>query len=255
MPFGNFLSKNNSGIVKIYSNLFGFPYLSPHIKYPVIEKILNLKENEKILDVGCSQGLYTMNLAKKYNCDFTGIDLDDDAIKKANYDSKKLGLNCNFYKGSIEQLPFKDDEFDKILCLDILEHIKDDENAVNELQRVLKNRGKLVISVPHKKSFFIMNLPYNKVNHIKGGHVRRGYDFENLKRILEENKFEVIEKRLLVNLFGGISWYLHGWFSKNKILNLASFPLLLLFSKLDKLLPFYITKELLIVKAEKSKTC
>lgn len=46
-------------------------------------------------------------------------------------------------------LPFGDEEFDEILCQDILEHLQDYVPTLKELHRILKKGGKLTIRVPH----------------------------------------------------------------------------------------------------------
>ena len=49
-------------------------------------------------------------------------------------------------------LPFKENYFDLILCNHVLEHIEDDYKALNELYRVIKNKGTLIAQVPLDKN-------------------------------------------------------------------------------------------------------
>jgi SAM-dependent methyltransferase len=56
--------------------------------------------------------------------------------------------------GDLVKLPYRDDTFDFISALDVLEHIKDDELAISEISRILKKKGIAVISVPHRMKYY-----------------------------------------------------------------------------------------------------
>jgi ubiquinone/menaquinone biosynthesis C-methylase UbiE len=89
-----------------------------------------------ILDAGCGEGVMVENFRSKgYN--IIGVD---------KFYSSKIVLS-----GDILDLPFNDNSFDYILFLDVIEHLffPDQIKALNELYRVLKNDGKLILSVPN----------------------------------------------------------------------------------------------------------
>ncbi|MHA1106763.1 MAG: class I SAM-dependent methyltransferase [Promethearchaeota archaeon] len=56
--------------------------------------------------------------------------------------------------GDITRLPYRDDSFDFISALDVLEHIKDDIKAVSEINRIIKKGGIVVITVPHRTRYY-----------------------------------------------------------------------------------------------------
>ncbi|MFX1592985.1 MAG: class I SAM-dependent methyltransferase [Promethearchaeota archaeon] len=56
--------------------------------------------------------------------------------------------------GDLIRLPYRDESFDFVSALDVLEHIKDDEIAVSEISRILKKNGIVVITVPHKMRYY-----------------------------------------------------------------------------------------------------
>ena len=87
---------------------------------------------ENILQVGCSTGNDLREFPE--NFDVHGIDLNDDALKKAQL---KLG-SFKFKKGSIIELPYDDSSFDLVFTHKVLNYIddKDMPNATNELFRV-----------------------------------------------------------------------------------------------------------------------
>lgn len=75
------------------------------------------------------------------------------------------------------RLPFKDDAFDHSVCSEVLEHVEDDQGAVNELARVMKPGGRLYLTVPHRKFYFAADDRFV-------GHFRR-YELEDLAGMLE----------------------------------------------------------------------
>lgn len=141
----------------------------------------------KILDVGCGTGIMMKEL-KSYG-KIWGLDINDKALQYCH--AKKAG--DFLFKADLEQkLPFKEDFFDLIVCLDVLEHIKKDQFVLSETRRVLKKEGSLVVIVPSYQRFFSY---WDKV----AGHYRR-YDREYLKIILQQAGFS-IKKISYFNLF------------------------------------------------------
>lgn len=109
---------------------------------PKMEK-QNLKDRLKILDAGCGMGLLLLKM-KQFG-DVMGIDINSQAVVLA----KKRGLR-QIYQASVEKIPFRDNSFDVVTCIDVLYHqqVKDDLGSLEELYRVLKPGGILIIRVP-----------------------------------------------------------------------------------------------------------
>jgi len=95
-----------------------------------------------ILDIGCGNG----RIGSLFSTDNTvvGIDVSLAAVDAAR--SKGLsGL-----VGSIDgRLPFKDETFDVILLIEVIEHVFDPVSLVNEIYRVLRNGGRVICTVPN----------------------------------------------------------------------------------------------------------
>lgn len=98
-----------------------------------------------ILDAGCGYFTYT-KLLKKYNDKTVGLDI-------FNLDMDEARKN-DFLLASVENLPFKDKSFDFIYCLSVVQLIEDDAGVINEFYRVLKKKGRLLFTVPTRKSIF-----------------------------------------------------------------------------------------------------
>jgi len=133
----------------------------PRGRATIALKLLKPKPSDSVLDVGCSQGYVERYLLIGKVKRVMGIDIDRQAIKYAQKkDGSEYYICCNSKK-----LPFSDQEFDKVLCLDTLEHVdkEDEEKTISEIRRVLRPNGLLVLSVPNDFLNFldIINLKQN----------------------------------------------------------------------------------------------
>lgn len=116
-------------------------------KWSAIKKFIPEEKGIKILDFGCGKGRILKEIIKiNPGARITGIDVSKTALSYA----RKGFKTCTFIK--IEEgkkLPFKTSTFDFIVALDVLEHIYDTRLAFSELTRVLKPKGKILITVPY----------------------------------------------------------------------------------------------------------
>ena len=172
-----------------------------------------LPRTGKILDAGCGPGFYAEQL-KKFNeniicLDFTNI--------YENNESELL-----FCLGSISSLPIKSNSIDLIYCLTVLQYIEDDANAINEFYRILKPKGKLLITVPTRRSPFwlIREMEiYFGVYPWQSSWNVRPYQYYTRKMIgnLVENKFDIIEIRgYLYNFFPRLKMFFLNLAKKNR---------------------------------------
>ena len=139
---------------------------------------LDIKEGDRILDIGCGQGRH---IHRVYMCDNVlaiGMDIKLDDIAKTQkmfrvleQDDPGNKSKCGVTAGNVLFLPFADNTFDHIICSEVLEHIPDYENALAEIDRILKPNGYLTISVPRlwpEKICWALSESYHNE---KGGHV------------------------------------------------------------------------------------
>ncbi|MEW5691889.1 MAG: class I SAM-dependent methyltransferase [Candidatus Hydrogenedentota bacterium] len=133
-----------------------------------------------ILDAGCGVG----NLLFKIDNEYVtfGVDLSESALKFCKNNVLKSKLIC----GNTERLPFCKDIFNAVLSLDVLYHlnVKDDENALKEIYRVLLPGGYLFLHLP------AYNFMYS--SHDKIAHSVRRYTINQVKELLTRSDFEII---------------------------------------------------------------
>lgn len=120
---------------------------------------LTLEPGARVLDAGCGSGR-TMQELVDYGR-VSGIELDEGAAALAR--DRQLG---EIAVGRLEELPWPDDTFDLITCLDVIEHVPDDVVALSELRRVCRPGGRLLVTVPAHQALWSL---HDEANH----HYRR----------------------------------------------------------------------------------
>ena len=104
----------------------------------------HLTPNSKILDCGCSNGGLAKYITEIIPCEYTAIDIAPFFVSNAKLNAPL----CNGYSCSVENIPFKAHYFDYVIAGEILEHVLDLSEALEEILRVLKAGGKLLITTP-----------------------------------------------------------------------------------------------------------
>ena len=119
-------------------------------KIEIVLDFLETREGSRLLDLGCGDGFISAVLAKKMGAKAYGVDISKKAVKKA----KEGGVIAKTLNLDKEELPFDKESFDVVFCGDLLEHLYDTEKLLENINRVLKPNGYLVISVPNIASWY-----------------------------------------------------------------------------------------------------
>ncbi|MFH1187028.1 MAG: class I SAM-dependent methyltransferase [Candidatus Levyibacteriota bacterium] len=120
--------------------------------FRVFFKLVKNLEINTVLDVGCGEG-FTLNKLKekKIGETYQGIDYSKEAIGIG----KKLYPFLNLKQGDIYKLPYENNSFDLVICVEVLEHLENSEKGLKELIRVSKKY--LFLSVPNEPLFYLSN--------------------------------------------------------------------------------------------------
>lgn len=105
-------------------------------------------EKTTFLEVGCGVGGLCIWASRECK-DVTGLDVVKSGLKLGNVLSKTLKSNVSFTAGDARSLPFKDESYDVVICTETLEHIPNYRKAFEELVRVAKKSGYIIITVPN----------------------------------------------------------------------------------------------------------
>lgn len=107
----------------------------------------------KILDAGCGEGFITDLLARNVeNVELIGLEYTREAIDIA----KAANQEISFVQGDIYAIPFEKNEFDLVLCTEVLEHLERPDRALRELTRVASHT--ILLTVPSEPWFCMGNL-------------------------------------------------------------------------------------------------
>ena len=94
----------------------------------------------ELLDAGCAKGRFSKILAQ-IGAIMTGIDPTESFIEIARENVSEVKFDI----ASVTEIPYEDQRFDGIFCIEVLEHVPDTEKAIGEMARVLKPGGKIII--------------------------------------------------------------------------------------------------------------
>jgi ubiquinone/menaquinone biosynthesis C-methylase UbiE len=141
------VKKQNIGTLKDDGERFYYSYM--RTKY-----VANFKDDNKIISIGCGPGGDMSNLGvKKY----VGMDISKNAIESA-----KLSFpESTFVVGDItKKTKFKDSEFDVCFMLETIEHLEYAKEALEEVYRILKPKGKIFITTPNRWRWIVFPIKY-----------------------------------------------------------------------------------------------
>jgi len=149
-------------------------------KLNALLKFLPPCEGKTCLDLGGDNGVISA-LLRNRGGDWHSGDLTDQAVELI-----RDVVHSNVFRTDGSTLPFPDSSFDLAVVIDFLEHIEQDGRCVEELARILKPGGALIVNVPHRMKGSPVRLLRNAVGLTdeQHGHLRPGYTPAGLKRLM-----------------------------------------------------------------------
>lgn len=127
----------------------GKDYFRDHLNNPSTFRLIGNVKGKAVLDLACGEGYNTRILARK-GAKVIGVDSSKKLIALANAEEKKEPRGICYYRMNANCLrDMPKESFDLVTCFMALHDIKDYEDAVAEVARVLKEGGRFVFSIPH----------------------------------------------------------------------------------------------------------
>lgn len=166
-----------------------------------IRKILDGKKD--ILEVAPGPGYLSIELAKHSNFNVTGMDISETFVQIANEKAKEQQVSANFVVGNASQMPFKEKQFDFIVCRAAFKNFSEPLQAINEMFRVLKEGGRALIIDLRKDvkdeaiHSYVRQMNLNKVDQIitkwtfKNMLIKRAYSIEQIKQLANRSNFSI----------------------------------------------------------------
>lgn len=171
-----------------------------------------------ILEVGCGIGNFTPSLTRYGR--LWAFDVDEAAVAETK---KRVEKNASVGLGDIENGTyfFKNKKFSAIVCLNVLEHVADDGQALANMRRLLAPGGHLILLVPIHQTLF------GAIDKAIGHH--RRYNPNALIANVTHRGFRIVWQRKL-NLFGAMGWFITGKILRRTTVNSAYIRIFNLFS-------------------------
>lgn len=120
-------------------------------RYPIPELRLPPGSGERMLDIGCNWGRWSIGAAQK-GYQPIGLDPSLEAVRAARRVSKQLGVDANFVVGDARFLPFASGAFDVVFSYGVFQHLSKENvrMSLDEAARVLKSNGRTLFQMPNK---------------------------------------------------------------------------------------------------------
>ena len=175
----------------------------PGVSY-FFENYSNEFPNQKVLDLGCGNGRNLRYIAKE-GLDAYGMDISDTALKQLKNDFENEGLETHLAQGSFYAIPFQQDSFGSLICINVLQHNDwaGAERSFAEMSRVMHEGGYALVtvrSVQHDIPERSTILDDTGVTFIPSEGSKEGikihhYSQEEIERLAKENNFAVLEMK------------------------------------------------------------
>ena len=196
IPERGLLSK--TGAVDYFDWNYKFPikYIQKY-RFKKIIKLMGTKKYQSLLEAGTGSGIFLPELSKHCN----EIHACDIHSNFDNIDSlcKHYGItNYSLSTQSIEKTNFKDESFDAVVAVSVLEFVPDIQKAITEIKRILKKNGEFITICPMESRIldFFLSLYSTKKPEEEFGNAR-----QMVSKTLEQN-FTVIKKGYMVPVIG-----------------------------------------------------
>lgn len=149
-PTETVISKGNSALVKHYESKKTFEddfkdarqaYLRGRL---LAQRLMRIRKKGRLLDLGCYSGFLLLGVKEHSDWEVEGLEISDTL---SQFIQNKLGITC--HNGTLESLKLKENQYDFILCHDLIEHIHQPNEFLLQINRILAPGGKIEIITPN----------------------------------------------------------------------------------------------------------
>ncbi|HLZ89586.1 MAG TPA: class I SAM-dependent methyltransferase [Puia sp.] len=117
----------------------------------------------RVLEIGCGIGDFSIYLAKNFDVQVTGTDFSPMAIEIAQKKQSIHAGRVDFRVADAQDLPFEDASFDLIISCECIEHVPNPQKMIDEMHRVLKDKGRFVLTTENYSNAFAYYFLYLKL--------------------------------------------------------------------------------------------
>ena len=163
-----------------------------------------IEPNSKVLDVGCAMGILGEYLTCEKKCEVTGVDVIDEFLESA----RKKGVYKELFKINLDNYNSELDKytgyFDYILMADVIEHTYNPKEVIEQLKKLLKPDGKLIMSIPNvshgsiKLSLLANVFRYTEMGLLDKTHIRF-FTRETILNLMNESNLQIEDENFVIH--------------------------------------------------------
>ncbi|MBW2489728.1 MAG: glycosyltransferase, partial [Deltaproteobacteria bacterium] len=158
---------------------------------------------QRILEVGCAEGVMGAFLKKKYNCEYVGVEINSEAAHKAE---KRLDhiVIADVEKANLKEHRIAETGFDYIIYGDVLEHLYDPWTVIFEHKKLLRENGYVVVSIPNVRNLKIIdslvngNWTYKDEGILDSTHLRF-FTLQEIKKMFINCGYDIVDIKCITN--------------------------------------------------------
>lgn len=159
-----------------------------------------------LLDAGCGDGRFLAGIARLPDrpARLVGTDISGRILETAARWAARDGFTAELVQANLEQLPFPDGEFDVVLCVQAIEHLLDPQAGLDELARVVRPGGRLILSTDSAAAIVsrVVNAPRSALvaalgrrgSHAHVSFPHRMFGLDEITRMIERSSLVVAHR-------------------------------------------------------------
>lgn len=206
---GNVFNRS-AGLRKLFYNLLDLLLLRAwhvHKELRAYSSEFGVNRKTDVLDAGAGYGQYSYWLSKRLkNCSILAVDVKEEQVADCNRFFQSIGKsNVRFEVGDLTKFS-NPSAYDLVVCVDVMEHILEDELVFRNFVASMKTGGMLIISTPSDQGG--SDVHGDDESSFIEEHVRDGYNIKDIEDKLRRAGFSKVEARYSYGSPGKISWRL-----------------------------------------------
>ncbi|TMA10246.1 MAG: class I SAM-dependent methyltransferase [Deltaproteobacteria bacterium] len=172
----------------------------------ILPLLAEVKPTDRVLDIACGPGFVAMEFAK-HTREVVGVDLTTEMLKKARALARREGLNnVTFRRADVNHLPFSNASFDVVVTRASFHHFPHPDRVLAEMVRVLKNKGKILISDNTSKNDPAKNRLHNLIERLRDPSHVETLPLRKWRALFKNAGLRVVKEKRLIQPRNAEDW-------------------------------------------------